>query len=132
MKQHGILNSHISKVLSDMGHTDQLTIADCGLPIPNQVDKIDLAIDLGFPSFLKVLDTVKTDMKIETIYLAEEIKVHNPQLLQKIIASLGEDMQVHFISHQEFKERTAQSKAIIRTGEATPYANIILESGVIF
>lgn len=41
MKKNGILNSDISKVLADLGHTDYIVIGDCGLPIPNQVKKID-------------------------------------------------------------------------------------------
>jgi len=47
MKKHGILNSHISKVLTDLGHTDTIVIADCGLPIPDGVARIDLALELG-------------------------------------------------------------------------------------
>ena len=45
MKRYGILNSHISKVLSDLGHTDSIVIADAGLPIPEDVHEIDLAIN---------------------------------------------------------------------------------------
>jgi D-ribose pyranase len=33
MKRYGILNSHISKVLANLGHTDFIVIADAGLPI---------------------------------------------------------------------------------------------------
>ncbi|MGF3214200.1 D-ribose pyranase [Facklamia sp. P12945] len=132
MKKHGILNSHISKVLSDMGHTDQLTIADCGLPITTHVEKIDLAIRLGEPDFISVLKTVMSDMKIERIVLAEEIKQYNPNLLAEIQQFVNPLIEIQFIDHDSFKKQTHKSKAIIRTGEATPYANIILQSGVIF
>ncbi|MCR8968457.1 D-ribose pyranase [Facklamia sp. 7083-14-GEN3] len=132
MKQHGILNSHISKVLSDMGHTDQLTIADCGLPIVQGTEKIDLAIRLGEPSFISVLKAVIDDMKIERIILAEEIKQHNPDLLVEIQQIFDSQIEIAFIDHESFKGQTAHSKAVIRTGEATPYANVILQSGVVF
>lgn len=33
MQRHGILNSHIAKVLADLGHTDTICISDCGLPV---------------------------------------------------------------------------------------------------
>lgn len=74
MKKYGILNSDISKVLSDLGHTDQITIADCGLPIPENVKKIDLALRLGTPSFQEVLEILLEEMQVEKVILAEEIK----------------------------------------------------------
>ncbi|PAC67377.1 D-ribose pyranase, partial [Enterobacter cloacae] len=49
MKKNGILNSHIAKVLADLGHTDTIVIADCGLPIPEGPVKIDLALSIGTP-----------------------------------------------------------------------------------
>lgn len=129
MKKHGILNSHISKVLTDLGHTDTIVIADCGLPIPDGVARIDLALELGTPSFLDVVRVVAGDMAIEQLTLATEIKEANPNVLEAL-----EDMQVErtFVSHEEFKKLTQQAKVIIRTGEATPYANVIFHSGVIF
>ncbi|MGX9806752.1 D-ribose pyranase [Exiguobacterium acetylicum] len=129
MKKHGILNSHISKVLTDLGHTDTIVIADCGLPIPDGVARIDLALELGTPSFLDVVRVVAGDMAIEQLTLATEIKEANPNVLEAL-----EDMQIEttFVSHEEFKKLTQQAKVIIRTGEATPYANVIFRSGVIF
>ena len=45
--------------------------------------------------------------------------------------SLGQTKQ-EFVPHTELKARTHDCKAVIRTGETTPYANIILQSGCIF
>ena len=133
MKKTGILNSDISRVLSYMGHTDCLCIGDCGLPFPDEVERIDLALKLGVPSFMETLRTVKEDMKIEAIVLAEEIKEKNPQVLAEIEELFSEDKpEVTFVPHIEFKERTRGCKAIVRTGETTPYANIILQSACLF
>ena len=133
MKKTGILNSDISRVLSYMGHTDCLCIGDCGLPFPDEVERIDLALKLGVPSFMETLRTVKEDMKIEAIVLAEEIKEKNPQILAEIEELFSEDKpEVTFVPHSEFKERTKGCKAIVRTGETTPYANIILQSACLF
>lgn len=131
MKRNGILNSEISRVLSYMGHTDEICICDCGLPIPEDVERIDLALEIGRPSFLEVLKTVTKDMKVEKIILATEIKEHNFEVLSEVNRILN-GVEVEFVSHSEFKQRTQRSKCIVRTGEATPYANIILVSGVIF
>lgn len=131
MKKHGILNSEISKLLSDLGHTDQITIADVGLPVPDGVKKIDLALKLGTPTFIEVLEEVLMDMAVEKVILAEEIKVDNESQLDAI-HQLVDTNEVAFVSHESFKKQTGQSKAIIRTGEATPFSNIILQSNVIF
>ena len=84
MKRHGILNSDISRVLSYMGHTDRICIGDCGLPIPDETERIDLAVKFGVPTFMDVLKEVGDDMKIEKIVLAEEIKENNPKVLAEI------------------------------------------------
>jgi D-ribose pyranase len=131
MKKLGIINSDITKVLTDLGHMDQICIADAGLPVPTGTKKIDLALSKGFPSFLDVLRLVLADMWIEKVVLAEEIKVNNPNVLEEIKKLVPESM-IEWCSHTEFKALSKNSKAIIRTGEMTPYANIILQSNVHF
>ena len=84
MKKHGILNSDISRVLSYMGHTDRICIGDCGLPIPDETERIDLALKFGQPRFMEVLREVGADMKVEKIILAEEIKEMNPAVLGRL------------------------------------------------
>ena len=137
MKRNGILNSDISRVLSYMGHTDHICIGDCGLPIPDETERIDLTVCFGEPSFMKVLEEVSKDMKIEKIILADEIKTQNPKQLQNVLDLVkglenGSDIEVEFVSHTELKALTNDCKAVIRTGETTPYSNIILQSGCIF
>lgn len=132
MKRNGILNSEISRVLSYMGHTDRLAIGDCGLPIPDEVERIDLSLTFGEPRFLHVLELVLQDMKVEKIVLAEEIKEQNPDVLHGIEQLFAGSVEVEFVSHTALKAATRDCKAVIRTGETTPYANIILQSGCIF
>lgn len=131
MKKLGILNSEIAKCLTDLGHTDQIVIGDAGLPIPDGVKKIDLALALSEPAFIRVLDEVLKDMEVEKVFLAEEINEQNASQLEAINNRLN-NQEVSFVSHEDFKQLTKNAKAIIRTGEATPYSNIILQSGVIF
>ena len=133
MKKLGILNSDISRVLSYLGHTDRICIGDCGLPIPDCTERIDLALCFGEPTFMRTLEIVAGDMKIEKIVLAEEIKSQNPQVLQQIQELFaGQNVEVEYVPHVELKKQTEDCKAVIRTGETTPYANIILQSGCIF
>lgn len=129
MYKTGILNSEISKLLSDLGHTDQIIIADCGLPVPEGVKKIDLALEFGKPSFIEVFNLIKTHMEIEQMTLAEEMIKQNTALYQTLSA---ENIEIQTTSHEQFKVQSKTVKAIIRTGEAKPFANVVLTSGVLF
>ncbi|PKR85533.1 D-ribose pyranase [Heyndrickxia camelliae] len=131
MKRHGILNSHISKILSDLGHTDQIVIADAGLPIPDGVLRIDLSLKLGTPSFKEVVSAIAEDMVIEKMVIADEMETNNLAIYQ-FINNTFPDVLMERVSHETLKELTKKAKAVIRTGEATPYANCILQAGVIF
>lgn len=131
MKKKGILNSEISKVLSDLGHTDTIVIGDCGLPIPKGVKKIDISLKLGTPSFLEVVKEVSRDMKVEKVTIASEMSKMNPEVFDKI-NRIFEGVDFEEMSHEDFKKETEKSFAVIRTGECTPFANCILHSGVIF
>ncbi|MDT2828611.1 MAG: D-ribose pyranase [Enterococcus viikkiensis] len=131
MKKTKVINSDISRVIAQMGHFDLLSIGDAGMPVPQTTEKIDLAVDNGIPSFMDVLTNVLEELEVQRIYLAEEIKTENPAMLKKIQDRLPET-PVTFIPHSEMKANLKDSHAFIRTGEMTPYANILLESGVVF
>ena len=131
MKKSTLINSEISYVISKMGHTDSITICDSGLPIPSEVQRIDLALKKGLPTFLDTLDSVLEELQVEEVILASEIiQVSND--LYKEIFKRFENVKITTVSHEEFKNLTKSSKAIVRTGEYTPYANVILKSGVVF
>lgn len=131
MKKSGVLNNRLSYVIASMGHMDMLTIGDAGLPIPQAVERIDLALVAGMPPFLAVVGAIANDLEVEKIILAEEIKTHNREV-EAGIKTLFESAEVVYIPHSELKVLSAGSRAIVRTGEITPYANVILVSGVTF
>jgi D-ribose pyranase len=132
VKKCGHLNRDVSRVLARMGHTDSLVIADCGLPVPEGVECIDLSIALGDPAFLRVLDSVLADFKIERAVFATEAKEHNAAVAARALGLCDAQVQVDFVSHETLKNLARSARAVIRTGEATPYANVLLYSGVIF
>nr|WP_300089888.1 D-ribose pyranase [Sedimentibacter sp.] len=139
MKKGTLLNSEISYVISKMGHTNTLTIGDCGLPVPEGVQRIDLAVTKGLPEFMPVLKAVLEELSVEKIILAEEIMDKSPDILKNIMEIINlteteenKKIDVEYVPHEVFKERTRNSKAVIRTGEYKPFANIILVSGVTF
>ncbi len=81
MKKTALLNAPLSQVIATLGHTDSLTICDAGLPIPKQVERVDLALSAGVPSFLQTFHAVVTEMFVERAIIAEEIKEKNPKAL---------------------------------------------------
>ncbi len=131
MKKYGMINSELAKVLSDLGHTDLIMIADVGLPIPEGIKKVDLALKPGFPQFVDVLEEISKFMFIEKAYLADEIKLNNFEVLKKTDSILS-NVDKTFVAHDKLKEISKQVKVVIRSGEISPYANVILQSGVDF
>ncbi|MDO4662511.1 MAG: D-ribose pyranase [Tissierellia bacterium] len=130
MKINGIVNSKISKALSELGHTDLIAIGDLGLPIDEE-KKIDISLKMGSPSFIEVLEEVLKDFSVEKYFLASEIETVNPKQ-EENIKKLLKDVEVDFVTHEEFKKKLKDVKYVIRTGENTPYSNIILQSKNIF
>lgn len=135
MKKSRLLNSELSYEIAKIGHTAHITLCDAGLPIPQSVKRIDLAVEAGLPGFISVLDPILSEMQVEEIILAEEIKEKNMPMYEAIMKSFkeaGMNPKVVFVPHEEFKKITHNSEAIVRTGECSPYANVILKSGVVF
>lgn len=132
MKKSTLLNQPLSAVIAGMGHTDGLVIADAGLPIPAGPERIDLAVKEGVPGFLDVLAATLDELKVEKAVIARETGERSADLHAELVALLGEDVEIEYVWHEKLKQRSAAAKAIVRTGEFTPYANVILYSGVVF
>jgi D-ribose pyranase len=131
MKKTGLLNQPLSAAIAGMGHGDKIIICDAGLPIPAGVQRIDLAVQEGIPSFLDVLDATLGELEVERAIIAQEMQTESADLhgtLQNKLASI----EIDTISHESFKQMSAGATAIVRTGEFTPYANVILVAGVVF
>jgi D-ribose pyranase len=131
MKKDGIMNQDLLRVMGSLGHTDRIVVCDVGLPIDKNVERIDLSITKGVVKFMDVLKPLLNELVVEKIILAQEIVTKSPAMHREIVA-LTKGIPVELVSHEEFKKLTRDTKAIIRTGECTPYANIILQSGVNF
>ena len=131
MKRTALLHAEISDTIARLGHGDLLVIGDAGLPIPPGPRRIDLALTANIPRFIDVLRIVLGEMQVEAAILASEIDERNP-LLHKEILTLLPGSPIEQMPHEDFKALTARSRAMIRTGEFSPYANIILRAGVVF
>ena len=131
MKKTALLNSKISRVISEMGHGDMLCICDAGLPISRDTDRVDLALTRGIPSFMEVLDAVMTELEVEEVIIAKEMVTDSIGLYEEIKIRFPKT-SINIISHEELKSLSRECHSIVRTGEFTSFANIILKSGVVF
>ncbi len=129
MLKGGILNPQMARVFAETGHMDTIVVSDAGLPMPSGTERIDLAWKPEEPAYLDVLSEVLKHIVVEKAILAEEIKKVSPAFLEKILEVLPKDIPVEYVKHTDLKEQTKHARAIIRTGEFTPYPSIILVAG---
>lgn len=139
MKRSGILNPALCRALASLGHTDAIVICDAGLPIPDGPERIDLSLVPGVPAFRDVLAAVIAELQVERAQVATEFEQRSRNLHDETILRLnaqaevqGAPVAIERTSHEELKRATRSARVIVRTGECTPFANVILYSGVPF
>jgi D-ribose pyranase len=131
MKKSGLLNHRLSDVVARMGHTQRLVIADAGLPIPRHVERIDLAVVAGLPTAMEILRAVAGELQVEAVVFADELSSRDTEL-PAAVSQLFPGASMSSVPHEEFKRMTEDAVAVVRTGECTPYNNVILVSGVTY
>ncbi|MFI1678376.1 MULTISPECIES: D-ribose pyranase [unclassified Streptomyces] len=129
MKRSGILNRHLAGALAELGHGDTVLVCDAGMPVPAGPRVVDLAFRAGVPSFAEVLDGLLDELVVEGGTAALEVREANAptaRLLRESLPSLA------LVPHEELKGLSAGARLVVRTGEARPYANVLLRCGVFF
>lgn len=131
MKKAGILNAQLAGCIAALGHKDMFMVGDAGMPIPKGVPIVDLALCAGVPTFRQVMDAILDETVVEGYVLADEIQEKNPELLSYIREKLDGAEETR-MPHDDLKKMSANVKFAVRTGEFTPYPNIIMRAGVAF
>jgi ABC-type ribose transport system, auxiliary component len=131
MKRNGIINAQLAGYIAALGHGDLFMVGDGGMPVPEGVPVVDLALCGGIPTFIQVMNAIMDETVIEHYTIAEEIVDKNAKLLQYIRENL-ESAEERMIPHHKLKQESRSVKFAIRTGEFTPYPNVILRAGVAF
>jgi D-ribose pyranase len=129
VKKHGILNRHLSGALAELGHTDGVLVCDAGMPIPDGPRVVDLAFLAGVPSFAQVLEGLLGELAVEGATAAEEVRDANPAAASLMA---GHFPDLAYVPHERLKQLTSGARLVVRTGEASPYANVLLRCGVFF
>lgn len=132
MKKIGILHAQLSRIIASMGHGDMLVIGDAGLPVPPGVETVDLALVQGVPGFLETVAAVLRELEVQEAIIGREMAQVSPGMHQEFTGMWPQAVPVRAVPHAEFKEITKKARAVVRTGEFTPYSNIILVAGVLF
>lgn len=128
MKKSGILNPALNRLLSETGHTDLVTICDRGFPVPQDLERIDLALTAGIPTVVDVLTAVDAEFIIDTLIVAHEMAEASPERYAELTERFPH-IRFRLVPHREFKQLCLESRAVVRTGDAVPYANVIFVSG---
>ena len=128
MLKTGILNPGINSLLSRVRHTNTLVISDRGFPFWPQIETIDISLVDDLPRVLDVLKAIRANFSAGHAYMAHEFRTVNaPQTVLQFEAAL-DGIPLTFEPHIEFKKRVPFAIGLVRTGDTTQYANMILES----
>lgn len=127
MKKSGLLNPQLCAAVARLGHTQTFVVADAGLPIPADVPVVDLALVLGTPRFQEVFDAIVDEVAVEGATIATGAVGHEPE--EWVRNRIDE---VKAVSHEDLKKALPSVSFVVRTGETTPYSNVIVHCGVAF
>lgn len=127
----GLLHAHLSGAVARLGHGDGVVVADAGLPVGVDPSFVDLALTPGVVSFLQVVTALRTELQVERIVVATEMIERDPERVASL-QDLWPDASLQTVSHEELKRLAASASTFVRTGEYTPFSNVILYAGVPF
>jgi len=128
LKKTGILHPALNRILAETGHTDLLTICDRGFPVPPGPERVDLALTDDIPTVLDVLRAIDREFVIDKVIVTDEMKEASPSRYAQLEAEFPH-LAFMSVAHQRFKDICVESRAVIRTGDTVPYANLMIVSG---
>lgn len=131
-----IISPSLLKILAEMGHGDELCIADGNFPGASKARELIRADGHGAAELLSaVLELFPLDTYAQPVYLMEKVpgdKTGTPiwDEFKKIIAPRS-PAPLAFLERNMFYERAEKCYAVLQSGESALYANIIIKKGVV-
>jgi D-ribose pyranase len=129
MQKTGILNPQLASLLARVRHTNTLVIADRGFPFWPMIETVDISLVDDVPTVLQLIAAVRANHNFKLAYLAREFQKNNSAAIRASFAKSLAGVPTKFEPHVDFKQRVPNAIGLIRTGDTTPYANVILVSG---
>lgn len=127
MLRTGLLNPHILDLVARIRHTNTLVISDRGFPFWPQIETVDISLIDDVPTVMQVFAALKENFSYGNVWVAKEFKSSNSaEKLTELQAQVGDTLT--FESHVALKQRLPGAIGLIRTGDTTQYANMIIES----
>lgn len=131
LKSSQLLNGRLAAVLTTLRHGDRVVVADAGLPVPDGVETLDLAVAPGLPSLAHLLPVLRDAAVLDEVVVATDMQRVNPAR-RTLVDEVFTDVEVREVPHEEIEAQLSQATLIVQTGECTPYANVVLVGGVGF
>ncbi len=129
MRSGGLWHPRLAELVVTLGHTETLVVADPGLPVPRDVETVDLVWARGEPSLVPVLGAIVGELVVESALIADDLV---DDATVKGIHDVLTGVPLDRTPHRRLKGLARRARAVVRTGEATPYANVVLRAGVAF
>ncbi|WP_216902938.1 D-ribose pyranase [Nocardia alni] len=126
MRTSGLIHAELISALTGLRHTDLFAVSDSGLPVPPGIPVVDLGISYGFPRFEPILELILQEVTVEAAWGSREVTAENPDTA----TFLTERLNTELLDHEDFKRRIGECRFVVRTGEARPFANVLLRAGV--
>ncbi len=128
MIERGILNPQILSLLARVRHTNTIVISDRGFPFWPGIETVDISLVDDVPTVVQVLAALRGNFKIGHAFMAREFWEHNDESTQSAFNDALYGIPITREAHIDFKKRVPDAIGLIRSGDTTQYANMILES----
>lgn len=132
------LTPELLKILCEMGHGDELEIADGNFPAESCGQRVVRADGHGGAKMLEAILTVipldtyaKENFVLMQVVPGDNVRPTIWEDYKKIAVAKDPNVRAGFEERFAFYERAKKAYAIVATGEGAVYANIILKKGVI-
>ena len=133
-----ILSPELLKILMEMGHADEIVIADGNFPSASIAKRLIRLDGHGVPEILDAvlkffpLDRHEQPLMLMAITPGDTYKPVIWDEYRRVITANDSDAPAfEHIERFAFYERAKKAYAVIATGETSLYANIILKKGVV-
>lgn len=134
-----ILSPEMVKTLMEMGHGDEIVIADGNFPAETYGKRVVRCDGHGVPELLDaIMQLFPLDTYTDKPVMLMEVVPGDPVVptiwdeYKDIINKYEpENCKIEMIERFAFYERAKTAYAVVATGEAAIYANIILKKGVV-
>lgn len=137
MNTQGLLNAPLSHIIATLSPVEYLTLINAQLAVPSSPvpEQIDLSVSPGIPNLMHVVRAIAEEMPINKVIVTQSFAQDAHPLYQELVSFLQQlsEQQHHTVdfvqvSDEEFRQMAKMSRAIVRTGESVPFANVIVQS----